>query len=61
VGLDDPLISIGIDEHHRTIFTRVPRKDLAKPWEIGADERSSIWISSRTFRYAVLYRGVEPL
>lgn len=60
VGLDDPLLPIWVHEHHCSIFTRIPRKDLAKTWKIGANERSSVWISSRTFRDAVLDRSVEP-
>jgi hypothetical protein len=61
VGLDDPLLPIWIYEHHGSILTCIPRKDLTKAWKVGADERSSVWISSGTFRNAILYRGVEPL
>ncbi|MGC2375301.1 MAG: hypothetical protein WA484_15640 [Solirubrobacteraceae bacterium] len=59
--LDDPLLPIWVYEHHGSIFARIPRKDLAKTWKVGADERSTVWVSSRTFRDAVLYRSVEPL
>jgi hypothetical protein len=60
VRLNDPLLPIWVDKYHGSIFTRIPGKDLAKTRKIGADERSSVWISSRTFRDAVLDRGVEP-
>ncbi len=59
--LDNPLLPIWVDEYHGSIFARIPGKDLAETWKIGTDERSSVWISSRTFRDAVLYRGIEPL
>jgi hypothetical protein len=59
--LRDPLLPVGVYEHHGSGLTCMLRKDLAKPWKIGAYEHSSVWISSRTFRNAVLYRGVEPL
>jgi hypothetical protein len=59
--LHDPLLPIGVHEHHGPIFAHVPRKDLTKNGQIGAYEHSSVWISSRAFSDAVLYRGVEPL
>jgi hypothetical protein len=61
VRLDDPLLPIWVHKHHSSIFAGIPGKDLAKAWNIGADECSSVWVSSRAFRDAVLYRGVEPL
>jgi hypothetical protein len=61
VLLDNPLLTIRVHEHHSSIFPRIPCKDLAKSWKVGANERGSVWISSGTFRDAVLYRGVEPL
>lgn len=61
MGFDNPLFAIRVHEHHGSTFTRVARKDLAKAWKIGADERSSVWVSSRPFRDAVLYGRVEPL
>jgi hypothetical protein len=61
VWIDYPLLPIWEYEHHGSILTRIPREDLAKTWNIGADERGSVWISSRTLRDAILYRGVEPL
>ncbi|MGH2878997.1 MAG: hypothetical protein ACRDK4_05235 [Solirubrobacteraceae bacterium] len=59
--LDDPLLAIGVHKHDGSVFPRVPGKDLTKAWKIGAYERRSGWISSGTFRDAVLYSGVEPL
>jgi hypothetical protein len=61
VRLDYPLLPIGVHEHHRSIFARIPRKDLAKTWKIGPYERNSVWISSWTFCDAVCYRGIKPL
>lgn len=58
--IDEPLLPIWVYEHYDSIFTRIPRKDLAKTWKIGTDERSSVGISSRPLRDTVLYRGVEP-
>jgi hypothetical protein len=60
VRLDDPLFSVGIDEYDCSPFASIAREDLSETWKIGADECSAIWVSSRTFRDAVLYRGVEP-
>jgi hypothetical protein len=59
--LYDPLLAIWVYEYYSSIFTRVAREDLAQTRNIGADERGSVWISSRTSRDAVLNRGVEPL
>ncbi len=59
--LDDPLLPVGVYKHHRSIFARIPGEDLSKTWEVGADERGPIRISSGTFRYPVLDRSVEPL
>jgi hypothetical protein len=56
--LDDPLFPVGIYEYYRSFFAR---EDLPQPRKIGADERGSIRISSRTFRDPVLDRSVEPL
>jgi hypothetical protein len=61
VRLDDPLFPVGIYEYYRSFFARVAREDLPQPRKIGADERGSIRISSRTFRDPVLDRSVEPL
>jgi hypothetical protein len=61
VRLDDPLLAIGVNEHHRSFFEGIPREDLSETWKVGADERSSIRISSRTFRDPVLDRGIKAL
>jgi hypothetical protein len=61
VRLDDPLFSVGVDEHDGSLLARIPSEDLSETRKIGADERSSVWVSGRTFRDAILDRGVEPL
>jgi len=61
VRLDDPLLAVGIHEHHGPFFARVPREDVSKAGKIGTNERSSFRISSRTSRDPVLDRGIEPL
>ena len=59
--LDDPLLTVGVHEHDRSIFARVFGKDRAETRKIGAHERRSIRISSRTFGDPVLDRGIKPL
>jgi hypothetical protein len=61
VRLDNPLLAVGVHEHDRSIFARVFREDRAETWKVGAHERGSIRISSRTFGNPVLDRGIEPL
>ncbi len=61
VRLDDPLLPIGIDEHHGSCFACMSRKDLAKTRKIGAYKHRAAWISSGTFGDAILDRGIEPL
>ena len=55
------LFPIWIHKHDRSLFARIPCEDLSESRKIGADERGSIRISSRTFRDPILDRGVEPL
>jgi len=61
MGLDDPLLPIGVHEHHSAIFARIIRKDLAKTRKVRAHKSGPVWISSGTFSDTVLDRGVEPL
>jgi hypothetical protein len=61
VGLDNPLLPVGVYEHYGSIFARIFRKDLAKTRKVGTHKRSAVWISSRAFSDAVLDRSVKPL